>query len=349
MIYYFSLLCGLTGWSSATDGVACHSQMVARQHRKVQDGFFHKSGVLVLADGWMPPIFSIGPLSSYGVSSSRDFLCGPQWDFDLGFWSVFLRSFFLFSIYTEFQLHRTMILISLCSLVNAVRQKACADCRVHLFYFSYIKNHNPALPTVQYVKIASPFPLKKVFLVVYSGRLSPFQELHNGQKWKSFYVSLVLNFLITIWFFSFLVIVWFLLVIFLAVMEPILFSCFYLPNCSYFGGCINFTFSEHLTFIYSSTLPFFRLRFVIEYISPFAKVSPITRLDKVPPVVGFPRRAHVSSIPLVTMYLKLLLFVRYLKDILAGYEILSFLIMMFHCCLALYVAFEKFHPSLILL
>lgn len=154
------------------------SQMVSRQHGKVQDGFFHKSGVLMLADGWMSPVFSIGPLSSYGVSSSRDFLYGLQWDFDLGFWSVFLCSFFLFSTYTEFQLQRTMILISLCcwdcfamfrfpflhySLEHAVRQKTCGDCRVHLFYFSYIKNHNPALPTVQCVKIVSPFPLKKSF------------------------------------------------------------------------------------------------------------------------------------------------------------------------------------------
>lgn len=48
------------------------------------------------------------------------------------------------------------------------------------------------------------------------------------------------------------------------------------------------------------------LIFANDSISPFAKCCPATfMLDKAPPVVGSPRRAHVYSLPVVPVYVKL--------------------------------------------
>ena len=121
----------------------------------------------------------------------------------------------------------------------------------------------------------------------------------------TFYVPLVPHFLliITLWFFSFYHYLLF------STCFPVqqLESPFLLPYCSHFLRCINFMLSERLACIYSSIFPIFvfSFRFVVGYISPFARRCPVTSLlDRAPPVIPFPRRAHVYSVSLVPMCLK---------------------------------------------
>lgn len=100
-------------------------------------------------------------------------------------------------------------------------------------------------------------------------------------------------------------------------------SPFLFPYCSHFLRCINFTLSERLACIYSSIFPIFvfSFRFVVGCISPFARRCPVTSLlDRAPPVIPFPRRAHVFSVSLVPMCLKrFFLYLVSLKNNLAGY------------------------------
>lgn len=102
---------------------------------------------------------------SYGVSSSRDFLYGHQGDIYWDFWSSFLCSFLLFSA-----THSSCTVSQNYDryLSNSLELPCCV-------WFPFLHcSLESAVRHCPMSKNSVSFNLWKIFLVVYSGRVSPF-------------------------------------------------------------------------------------------------------------------------------------------------------------------------------